>query len=33
VRNMLNTKFEESISYPKVSQDWCFIDCEFIYDI
>ncbi|XP_039152824.1 eye-specific diacylglycerol kinase isoform X8 [Drosophila simulans] len=26
VRNMLNTKFEESISYPKVSQDWCFID-------
>lgn len=28
VRNMLNTKFEESISYPKVSQDWCFIDCE-----
>ncbi|XP_020805754.1 eye-specific diacylglycerol kinase isoform X5 [Drosophila serrata] len=26
VRNMLNSKFEESISYPKVSQDWCFID-------
>ncbi|XP_032308342.1 eye-specific diacylglycerol kinase isoform X7 [Drosophila ananassae] len=26
VRNMLNAKFEESISYPKVSQDWCFID-------
>ncbi|XP_016984634.1 eye-specific diacylglycerol kinase isoform X5 [Drosophila rhopaloa] len=26
VRNMLNVKFEESISYPKVSQDWCFID-------
>lgn len=28
VRNILNTKFEESISYPKVSQDWCFIDCK-----
>lgn len=28
VRNMLNAKFEESISYPKVSQDWCFIDCK-----
>ncbi|KAI8121116.1 Eye-specific diacylglycerol kinase [Lucilia cuprina] len=26
VRNMLNEKFEQSISYPKVSQDWCFID-------
>ncbi|XP_037935809.1 eye-specific diacylglycerol kinase-like isoform X1 [Teleopsis dalmanni] len=26
VRNMLNAKFEESITYPKVSQDWCFID-------
>ncbi|XP_064538656.1 eye-specific diacylglycerol kinase-like isoform X4 [Drosophila montana] len=26
VRSMLNAKFEESISYPKVSQDWCFID-------
>ncbi|KAH8414748.1 hypothetical protein KR215_002203, partial [Drosophila sulfurigaster] len=26
VRNLLNAKFEESISYPKVSQDWCFID-------
>lgn len=29
VRNMLNAKFEESISYPKVSQDWCFIDCKW----
>lgn len=28
VRNLLNTKFEESITYPKVSQDWCFIDCK-----
>ncbi|XP_037889129.1 eye-specific diacylglycerol kinase isoform X2 [Glossina fuscipes] len=27
VRNMLNAKFEESIAYPRVSQDWCFIDC------
>ncbi|XP_032594332.1 eye-specific diacylglycerol kinase isoform X7 [Drosophila grimshawi] len=26
VRHMLNAKFEESITYPKVSQDWCFID-------
>lgn len=26
VRNVLNAKFEESITYPKVSQDWCFID-------
>ncbi|KAM7349990.1 retinal degeneration A isoform 2-T4 [Cochliomyia hominivorax] len=26
VRNMLNEKFEQSITYPKVSQDWCFID-------
>ncbi|XP_017481656.1 PREDICTED: eye-specific diacylglycerol kinase [Rhagoletis zephyria] len=26
VRNILNAKFEESITYPKVSQDWCFID-------
>ncbi|XP_017139867.1 eye-specific diacylglycerol kinase isoform X4 [Drosophila miranda] len=26
VRNMLNAKFEESITYPKVSQDWCFVD-------
>lgn len=29
VRNMLNEKFEQSISYPKVSQDWCFIDCKY----
>ncbi|XP_075155369.1 eye-specific diacylglycerol kinase-like isoform X3 [Haematobia irritans] len=26
VRNVLNSRFEESITYPKVSQDWCFID-------
>ncbi|XP_017851548.1 eye-specific diacylglycerol kinase isoform X2 [Drosophila busckii] len=26
VRHLLNMKFDESISYPKVSQDWCFID-------
>lgn len=30
VRNILNQKFEESISYPKVSQDWCFIDGKHI---
>lgn len=32
VRNMLNAKFEESITYPKVSQDWCFIDCKYSLD-
>uniref|UniRef100_A0A1I8NMW2 Diacylglycerol kinase n=1 Tax=Stomoxys calcitrans TaxID=35570 RepID=A0A1I8NMW2_STOCA len=26
VRNVLNSRFEESVTYPKVSQDWCFID-------
>uniref|UniRef100_T1P7J7 Diacylglycerol kinase n=1 Tax=Musca domestica TaxID=7370 RepID=T1P7J7_MUSDO len=26
VRNILTQKFEESIHYPKLSQDWCFID-------
>ncbi|XP_073830456.1 retinal degeneration A isoform X1 [Musca autumnalis] len=26
VRNVLTQRFEESIHYPKVSQDWCFID-------
>lgn len=28
VRNMLNTRFENSLTYPKLSADWCFIDCK-----
>lgn len=33
VRNTINKFFEESTSYPKMSQEWCFVDCKFQINI
>lgn len=28
VRNMLKSRFVDMICYPRISNDWCFIDCK-----
>lgn len=31
IRSMINKLSEESLDYPKLSPDWCFVDCEYIH--